>query len=254
MPRTGRVRRFFPEVQRIITEFFKLGVDPTIHQIQQALYNADFNPDSKQQRDIVYGCIMCGRENVIKMWDAYVSDPQFVKDIQYAMTYRSEEVEKQRGSKEFREFNTELEDGKFGKDSDEIKESLEYYLAVAIIFENKMLEYSKASNNFIIASGGQDSQWFIPSFWKWNIREFHLYTRSLKILRRQLLRGIRTKVLLPSGQPIEKALGYETVVRAALEDKTVWTCPSCSARNLDSSEFCRICGSDKPEEKSSGGK
>lgn len=189
---------------------------------------------------------MKGRENVIILWEAYAKSDQFTKDLELIENYRTEDIEKQIDSKEFRDFHWQLHSGRFGKETREIVETLEHYPAIANIFQDKMFEYSKTGNNFIIASYGKESQWYIPTFWTWNIREFKLYTRTLKILRRQLARGVKTKVLLPSGQPIEKVLLVETVVRASLEDKTVWVCPNCTARNLESSNICSICGTDKP--------
>jgi len=246
MPRTGRVRRAFVEVQRIITDFFERGIHPTTQQIQSALYGSTYNPDSSIQNKVVYSCITRGRGNVITMWDNYVQGGTFIKDVAYVQYYEDEEMKKQVESEEFSEFHLSLQDGRFGRDTEEIIKSLGQYPAVATIFGRRIREYSKAGNNFVIASYGRESRWFIPSWWIWNIREYNLYRRSLKILRMQLNRGVRTKVLLPSGQPIEKALDYETVVRAALEDKTVWSCPKCKIRNLGIRDNCVICGITKP--------
>jgi hypothetical protein len=245
MPRVGKIGRFFIEVQTVITSFFERGIDPTSDQIQVAVYGSKYNSDSVSQRDTVYGCIIRGRENVIKMWDGYVRG-DFGKDVAYIEYYEPDAWKKQVGSDDFTQFHLSLHDGRFGKDTEELKKNLGSFPAVATVFERKMREYSKAGNNFIIASYGNNSKWFIPSWWIWNIRDYNLYKRSLKILIRQLDRGIKTKVLLPSGQPIAKALDYETVIRAALEDRTVWTCPKCTARNLGTTINCAVCGTAKP--------
>lgn len=245
MPKVGEVRRFFVEVQGIITSFFKQGMEPTTSKIQATIYGSKYNSDSRVQREVVYGCITRGRENAIKMWNAYVHG-DFNKDVAYVQYYEPEEMKKQTESDDFTDFHLKLHDGRFGKDTEEIKKSLGWFPAVATVFHKRIREYSKAGNNFVITRYGAKSTWFIPSFWTWNIRDYNLYKRSLRILRRQLDRGIQTKVLLPSGQPIEKALDLETIVRATLEDKTVWTCPKCKVRNLGTISLCAVCGTPKP--------
>lgn len=142
---------------------------------------------------------------------------------------------------DFDEFYYDLQRGKFGKDTTIILKNLGEYPAVALLFERKMKEYSKAGNNFLTASYGKHSVWSVPSFWRWNIREFRLYRRTLDILRTHLKRGRETKVLLPSGISIPRVLDYETVVRAALEDGTAWECSKCGARNLSQNQRCVIC-------------
>jgi hypothetical protein len=105
-----------------------------------------------------------------------------------------------------------------------IKQNLGHYPAIAVISERKVKEFSKEGNNFLTATGGPDLKWYIPSWWSWNIREYKLYNRTVRILYTQLNRGVKTKVLLPSGVPLEEALAYRTVIQAALRDTTSWKC------------------------------
>lgn len=68
----------------------------------------------------------------------------------------------------------------------------------------------------------------------------------MKILYTQLKRGIKTKVLLPSGVSLEETIKYGTVIEAALRDTTSWTCPKCAARNIAENDKCAICKTEKP--------
>lgn len=250
MPRTSEVERFFVQVQGIISSFFEKGKRPTINTIQLATYGRKYNSDSRTQKQIVYGCITRGREYAIKQWNQYVESKEFVNDVTYIDHYEPVEIKNQIDSDDFRDFHSELQYGKFGEETEEIRENLGQFPAVAIVFDRRIQEYSKTGNNFIIPRVVKGSkvhwQWFIPSFWRWNIRECKLYGRSLKVLMNQLERGRNTRVLLPSGQPIQKALEVGTVLKASLEDKTVWTCPNCTARNLGTTTNCAICETAKP--------
>jgi len=71
----------------------------------------------------------------------------------------------------------------------------------------------------------------------------------VKILYTQLKRGIKTKVLLPSGVPLEETIKYGTVIEAAIRDTTSWICPKCGARNIAENNKCAICKKEKPANK-----
>jgi hypothetical protein len=245
MGKASEVSRAHPLVQGMITKYIEKDVPITTSLLQQAFYRENYDTDSKIQRETIYGCIVKGRNNVIKLWDAYLQGHSFYLDLVYVQNYEGKECENQLKTQDFEEFYNELQRGKFGKDTTIILKNLGEYPGVAILFKGRMDEYSKAGNNFLTASYGKESIWKIPSFWKWNIREFNLYRRTLKILRTQLERGRKTKVLLPSGIPIPRVLEYETIVRAALEDGTAWECSKCGARNLSQNQKCVICGTSR---------
>jgi len=241
MRKPSEITRAYPLMQDMITKYLEQGIPLTTQLLQEAFYRENFDADSKIQRETIYGCIVRGRDNVIKMWAAYLEGQSFHLDLAYVQNYQDKECKDQFKTLDFDEFYYNLQRGKFGKDTSIILKNLGDFPAVAILFERKMKEYSKVGTNFLTASYGKKSHWFIPSFWRWNIREYRLYRRTLHILRTQLDRGKATKVLLPSGIPIPRVLEYETVVRAALEDGTAWECSKCGARNLSQNPNCVIC-------------
>ena len=241
MRKVGEISRAYPLVQDMITKYIKQSIAMTTQLLQQAFYGQNYDADSKVQWETVYGCFVRGRDNVIKMWDMYLQDQSFFSDLAYVQNYEAKKCEDQLKTLDFDEFYYNLQAGKFGKETQDILKNLGEYPAVAILFERKMKEYSEGGNNFLTATYGKRSVWFIPSFWRWNIREFKLYRRTLNILRTQLKRGRETQVLLPSGISIPRILEYETVVRAALEDGTAWECSKCGARNLSQNPKCAIC-------------
>jgi len=245
MRKASEISRVYPLVQDMITKYVEQDVPLTILLLQQAFYKENFEADSKIQRETIYGCIVRGRNNVIKLWDMYLQGQTFHSDLAYVQNYEDKECEDEIKTQDFNEFYNEFQRGKFGKDTTIILRNLGDFPSVAILFRRKIEEYSKAGTNFLTANYGRKSVWKIPSFWKWNIREFNLYRRTLDILRTQLDRGRTTKVLLPSGIPIPRVLEYETVVRAALEDGTAWECPHCRARNLSQNQNCVICGTSR---------
>lgn len=248
MSREGRISRIYTDVQKLIYDFIKQDMKPTTQQLQNMIFSSSYNEDSRKQKDDIYGCIMRGRENVIKLWDTYIEDnDHFNKQIAYIEYYKPETVRKELESQDFKEFYDEMQHKRFGEDTQEIMKYLGKYPAIAILFNQKMREYSEQGHSFLISSGGKNASWFIPSWWTWNVREYDLYRRTLSILRTQLQRGIDTKVLMPSNISLEKTSAMTTVVRAMIENDTVWTCPKCDVRNLESSANCANCGTLKGE-------
>jgi len=248
MTKQGKIARAYVEVQNIIMKYLEKGLHPSTDLLKQAYYATKYDKDSRQQQNTIYGCIVRGRENVIKLWDLYLLEDggkAFLKDLAYTEVYEPEECGKALITEDFNKFYWELQNGKFGKDTKVIKQNLGHFPAIAIIFERKMKELSKKGHNFLTATSGSNSVWYIPSFWAWNIREYKLYNRTVKILYTQLKRGIKTKVLLPSGVSLEETIKYGTVIEAALRDTTSWICQKCGARNIAENEKCAICKTEK---------
>ena len=80
----------------------------------------------------------------------------------------------------------------------------------------------------------------------WAIRETNLYLRTVRLLQRQLKRGISTKMLTASGEPLPKAINYARSIEGLLEDGSSWRCPSCGMYNHGSSNYCSNCGLANP--------
>jgi len=252
MPKQGKISRAYVEVQNMITKYLEKGIHPSTDLLKQAYYDAKYVKDSRVQQETIYGCIVRGRENVIKLWDLYLLEDggkTFLKDLAYTEAYEPEECGKELITEDFSKFHWELQNGRFGKDTKVIKHNLGHFPAIAIIFERKTKEFSKKGHNFLTATGGTNSVWYIPSYWTWNIREYKLYNRTVKILYTQLKRGIKTKVLLPSGVSLEETIKYGTVIEAALRDTTSWICPKCGARNIAENAKCAICKEEKTANK-----
>jgi ribosomal protein L40E len=242
MSKTSRVDRIYAEVQSIIYEFIKNGIKPTTLQIQQMEFGSSYNPDSRKQKELIYGCIMRGRNQAIELWNDYAEDNDaFLKDIAYIQYYQSDLANKELATEDFLEFYHEMQHDRFGTDIEEIKKNLDFYPAIALIWKKELDLFSEQGNSFLISRNGQKASWYLPTFWAWMVRDFNLYERTLKILYNQLERGRKTKVLLPSGQPLKKVLETTTVVRAMLENNTVWVCSKCGTRNIENSKNCVIC-------------
>lgn len=250
MPKiSSRIKRAYVKVQDIMLRYLERGISPSTDLLKQAFYDKDYDKDSRVQQETIYGCIIRGRDQAIDLWDLYLLEndgKDFFKDLAYIEVYEPEEWGKELKDKDFEEFHWKLHAGRFGEDTETIKRNLGHFPAIAVIFKRKMKEFSKKGHNFVIATGGKNSVWFIPSWWRWNIREYKYYRRTLKILYMQLKRGIKTKVILPSGVSLEEALKYGTVVEAALKDRTAWVCPNCGARNIEENKECAICKKERP--------
>lgn len=186
-----------------------------------------------------------GRDTALDLWELYIRTPQYVKDLAEVEYYKHEEMNRQRQSEDYGEFYTELHMGRFGDKTHVITVHLNEFVLIAAVFRNKMLEYSAQGHNLVIANYGPNSVWFIPSWWKWGIREMDLYIRTVSILEMRLKRGISTKMLTASGVPLEKAIGYTDSIKGILEDGLAWQC-ECGMVNSASANFCSNCGSPNP--------
>jgi hypothetical protein len=136
--------------------------------------------------------------------------------------------------------------GKFGEHTSDIKKFYEEYAHIAALWQIKLNEFSEQGKNLVIASYGRHSTWKIPSWWRWAIREIDLFKRSLDIIVYQLQRGEKGQLLLPSGKPISKALGYVDSTKALVENGTSWECENCKMTNSGTANFCSNCGKKKP--------
>jgi len=148
---------------------------------------------------------------------------------------------------DYEEYEAAAIAGQFGE---EIQEGIDNgdltYPAISVLFERRIEGSSVAGHTLLIAEGGPNSQWFIPSYWRWGIYLRDISLRLLKGSRTLIQYGIETRALLPSGDLFQRALDLTTTVRAALMDGTAWECPSCGARNIAERDECVICGTTQP--------
>jgi len=238
--RVGRVTRAFARVQEIISEYLNAGYNPTTHEILQAYYRDQYDPDSSSQYDTIYQCIRRGRRLAIKKWEEYLRTRGFWADLQRALIHMGEEIEESTRSEEWRDYIANLTERSVISD-----DVLELLPALEFLFEQKMYQFSEEGTNFIISIGDpfrRQSRWYRPSRSGWNIRELDLYKRTLKTINTQIERGIVTHVITGSGDSLRRVLKYTQPIVASLEDGTSWVCNHCSSRNIGEANFCAICG------------
>ena len=237
----------YDEVQVYLTECKKAGVAPTLEDIGKYVFKDDYNPDSRYQRDAIYGAIDYGRFTALNSWKEYCESPDFNKDIEEIEYYHPEKVLEEFKDVEFGGFNTKLYRGAFNSYTDTLKKNENTYAHIAVLWRKKQSDFSTQKNqNLVIASYGKKSTWHIPSFWGWAVREVDLFKRSLHIIEKQLHRGEDAQIALPTGKPYSKAIGYINSTRALIEDGTSWVC-KCEMVNSAEANFCSNCGSSKGE-------
>jgi len=239
--------RVYDDVQTFLTECSRAGVAPTIQDIGKAIYKDDYDPDSRYQRDAVYKAIYEGRILALNAWDEFCRSPDFSKELEKIEYYEPSLAEAEFKGDDYANFNTYLYRGKFGEMTGELKKFSNEYSYIAALWRRKHKEISETKKmNLIVSSYGKNATWSIPSWWKWAVREINLFKRSFKMIKTQLERGESAKLLLPSGQPLSKAIGYVDSARALVEDESSWTC-GCGMRNPQEANFCSNCGGKKPQ-------
>jgi len=228
-------------IQNILTGYLSQGVEPTTKQLQERHFGVNYDPDSRYQYEVVLGAIERGRSNAINQWEQYVKSNDLIEHINKINDETPERIEEELNSKDFEQFKKIILNGDIIENKRAALKELGGNPVIAVVFNDKVHDYSRQKNNLVISTYGKNASWSLPSFWAWNIREYNLYYRSIEVLAERLRRGIITKVLLPSKQPIKKALEYQTNIRAIITDGTSWRCDNCGAHNIDSMTQCTIC-------------
>jgi len=242
------IGRIHHTVQKKLTEGNEADNPLSTPELQRESFPGAYQPDSRIQRDAVYGSITRGRDNALIGWEKYAGDPQFLKDLSEIEYYANGLIDEQERSGDYAEFFGELYAGRFADKTDLIKGNLRAFALIAVLWDRKLKELSQMGMNLVISNYGKNSKWRIPSFWKWAIRETNLYIRSLKIVQKQIERGITTKVGKLPGVLPRKAIGYTESAKAALTDGTSWKC-ECEMINIGTANFCSNCGKSKEDNK-----
>jgi len=241
----SRLSRFYIEVQDHLRKRIEDNDPPTTADIQRAIFGRSFDPDSKYQRQLVYSRIAEGRKNALDHWDIYMGSDEFRQDFAGIEFYEDINILSE-DKQDYFDFESALLRGRFGDQTDNIKEYLREYIVVSRLWKKKLLEFSRELNNLVISTYGKEAKWILPSWWRWAIRETDLYLRSVRTLQTQLRRGASTRLLTASGEPISKAIGYAKSIEGLLEDGSSWKCPNCDMINHGTSNFCSHCGKPNP--------
>jgi len=229
------------DIQNTLTNELQLGRQPSSQYLQERCFGAEYDKDSRYQTEVVYNAIQRGRDAAIELWDAHVQEGGLLEDIKNIVDTQPERIEEELSSEDFKDFQEYILKNESDTHKANLLKEQGHHPAIAISFYDKMQQYSKQKTNFVIPTCGRNSQWFIPTFWRWNIREYDLYQRTIETIGRQLERGRKTKVLLPSKLPITTALNYRTNLQATIADGTSWKCPNCGAHNIETMTQCTIC-------------
>lgn len=240
------------EVQNILFTLLSKGETPTTRELQQAYFGVDYNSDSVSQIGLIRTSITHGRELAYKQISDAVDDPNHQSEVIDIAHYEQAECMAVEGTEGWNNFHDNLIDGKLGPEARKHRrELLEVIPAYSLWFSRKLWELAKSGACMIIPidirrGWGKQAKWHLPSWFAWNDRELDQYRRSIDRIRTQFNRGIKTRVALPSGDTMQKALAYTSPIQAAIEDGTSWFCARCSARNLGVDTACSICNTTKP--------
>jgi len=237
--------RFYIEVQSYLRSRLEANNPPSTSEIQRSVFGIAYDPDSQYQRIRIYNRIEDGRRNALLLWEQYCQSSQYEQDFQQLLFYGGSELPDEERD-DYYDFYAKLLQGQFREETEGITDFLNDYKIVARMWKNKVEEYSRELNNLVISTKGRGAVWILPSWWRWAIRETDLYLRSVRILQMQFRRGITTKLLTASGEPLEKAIGYAKGIEGLLEDGDSWICPECTFHNHGTSNFCSNCGHEKP--------
>lgn len=244
MSKEGRIRRIRPILQSKLSEYLRSGYNPTTEELVQSVFDSEYKKDSRIQRDTIYFALLIIRDEAIKAWENYVVTPQYFSDLSQIEYYQQNKVEETFATNDFALFYIDLMQGKFRDKTKEFKEYTKEFGHIAVLWDIKMKEFLNRGICLVIAEYGKKSKWYIPTFWSWARRDTDLYIRTLNILKNQLERGKNTKIGLPSGERIERALEYTGSLKALIKDGTSWIC-ECKMVNPQEANYCSNCGKSK---------
>lgn len=230
-----------------MTQYFKLEREEglTSKFLGKQYYGKDYNPDSKSHSRTIGDVIDTGRDCAIKLVNAYMNSAEYSIKYTDVLYNHPERWNKQYMDKDFIEFYAKACKGHFGKDlAEALKDNSELtdLLVMGDIMNDAIKEISKMGHNLVVATYGPESQWILPSFWCWCMREQKLYVRTVQMLiNTQLRRGRKMRVYLTSGLKPKEIERKAQIILAAIEDSTSWKCDKCSAPNLKEAKVCVIC-------------
>jgi len=184
-----------------------------------------------------------GRKFALDRWISYTTSREFQEDSADIRKNYPELIEKELASEEYKDYLEFLLDPNLP--SDRKRELLDANIpAIAVLFNNKIIKYSKLKENLVITKGGRGAKWYLPTYWEWCTREDKLLIRKFVTLLRGITRIEQAKTLMsPATQEVIEqvgatppALGY----RAA-----VWRCVYCGEYCAQTTSQCPSCGNPK---------
>ena len=227
------------EIQEIIKKIVLDGDEQTgklftLDFIRRVLYGDLYHQDSSRQKAAVYNSVSRNRKKAIEEINSRIMDPNYFNELREIAFTRHEEVDTSTLSDAYKQYFDDLLDGKIVDDPEIIELMIETDPVHAVWWKDRVIELAKQGHCLLIPNKyGKEPSWKLECcFFDFSIRDREVAERFWLSMSSVLKRMVKTRQKLPSAIPVARLLEQMTIVKAALEDGTTWTCPNCSINSL----------------------
>ena len=243
--RRSRDYGHFLDIQGILTGYLSEGVRPTLQKLQERHFGIHYDPVNSYQQDMVRRALALGRKFSLERWTTYAKSRNFKENLTDIIKNYPELIEKELASEEYKDYQEFILDPNLPTERRE--ELLDANIpAIAVLYNNKVVKYSKLLENLVITKGGRGAKWYLPTYWEWCTREDKLLIRKYVTLLRGISRIEQTKTLMaPATQEVIEQI---EATPPSLGYRAVWKCVYCGEYCAKTTSQCPSCGNPKEED------
>ncbi len=243
--RRSRDYGHFLDIQGILTNYLSESVRPTLQKLQERHFGIHYDFVNSYQKDMVRRALGIGRKYSLERWISYTNGREFQEDIADIIENYPELIEKELASEEYKDYLEFILNPNLP--SDRKQELLDANIpAIAVLFNNKVVKYSKLKENLVINTLGRGARWYLPTYWEWCTREDKLLIRKYVTLLRGISRIEQTKTLMaPATQEVIEQI---EATPPSLGYRAVWKCVYCGEYCAKTTSQCPSCGNPKEED------
>ena len=205
------------EAQDYLTNYMSISEPVSVAGLQRRVYGEGYQKWDSRQQGVIKEAIKHSRTAGIEKWITLCKSSTFWKEVDKIKENHPNSIEKELSSEDYAQFKTFMNNPV--KSSGLITGLDEKTLAaISILWKQWIARLSRQKMNVVITTGGAGAKYYLPSFWKWNIRENKLIVRKWKTAIDGNLRANDAKVGLSSES--QERLGMASDKVPSLEDKS----------------------------------
>ena len=204
------------EAQDYLTNYMSISEPVSVAGLQRRVYGEGYHKWDSRQQGVIKEAIKHSRTAGIEKWITVCKSPTFWDEVAKIKENHPNSIEKELASEDYAEYKAFMNNPV--KSSGLITGLDEKTLAaIAILWKQRIARLSRQKMNVVITTGGAGAKYYLPSFWKWNIRENKLIVRKWKTAIDGNLRANDAKVGLSSES--QERLGIASNTIPALESE-----------------------------------
>lgn len=230
-------------IQQVLFDLLNAGQSPTLREIQQQAFGADYQEDSLSQRNMTYQSVEKHRRIGIELIGEWRAAPEYWDKLKKAKK-RENALKTSLDDSEYGQFYSDWKGGRLPRelDSDLSKGGMGELQLFSVLFKDQVKMKGREGNNVVLCIGaGEKARYVRGSLWAWYNRDRKLLMYALRAFKTRI---DRTEAL---GSPyVDEAKRLARATQAALMAGTAWRCPNCNIPNLADDKTCTHCKEPRP--------